>query len=411
MDIVIAIRTSGRSDTIEEHTLKYVKDLGYKIYIFCPEHEKKIYLKKFKGVYTITKGSDEGLNEANNQVHKYFPEGKKILFMDDDITGIHKWNGEKFEPADLKHYIEEGFKLCMENNFGMFGFYPVKNGFFMKDLPEYHKGLYFAMGGITGVINDRSLRTVTFKEDYERCIINYLKYGGLIRFNKVKIDNILYKNKGGQEHIRTTELMEETIEELLKKYPEYCKRKASKSKYPEMTLINKKYSTQFHLEKQLELMTWSKNTDRPNVSGIDTSKEWVSKRPHANPCYSYTFGYIRPRRAVKGTLELTRVTHRNPIVYELAKKYCEETMPDLKFTTVTINKDIVCLPHKDKYNQSDSMIVSFGDFTEGGNLYIIEDGIEKKVNTKNNPYMFCGRNTHWNDKANGRRYSLVYYCL
>ena len=409
-DIVIAIRTAKRINTIEEHTLKVIKDLPYKVYIFCPESEKKEYLKKYKGKYTITRGSDEGLNHANNAVHNYFPSGKKILFMDDDITGVYKWNGDKFENADLEHYIEEGFKLLGENNFKLFGFYPIKNGFFMKGKPEYSKGLQFCMGGIMGLINDKELRTTTYKEDYERCIINYIKYGGIIRFNYVKVDNILYKNKGGQENIRTVKLMEETIEELINKYPNYCKRKVSKGKYPEMTLINKPYNTAYHLEKQLNLITWSKNCDRPNVSGKDEEKS-TKQNPVGFPCYSYTFGYIRPRRAKLGTRELTKITYKYPIVYNLAKKYIEELMPNFEFSTITINKDITCLPHTDKYNQSDSLIVAFGDYTEGGNLYIKIDDIEHKINVKNKPYIFNGRNLHWNDKANGSRYSLVYFNL
>ena len=86
-------------------------------------------------------------------------------------------------------------------------------------------------------------------------------------------------------------------------------------------------------------------------------------------------------------------------------------MPDFKFTTITINRDIVCLPHTDKYNQSDSMIVAFGDYTEGGNLYIRINGKDKKFCIKNSPLIFNGRNLHWNDEANGRRYSLVFFNL
>lgn len=410
-DIVIAIRTCKRINTIEEHTLNVIKDLPYKVYIFCPESEKKEYLKKYKGKYTITRGSDKSLNDANNAVHKYFPIGKKILFMDDDIKSVNKWNGEAFETADLKYYIEEGFRLCNENNFKLFGFYPVKNGFFMKDQKEYSKGLQFCMGGIMGVVNDKELRTITYKEDYERCIINYIKYGGIIRFNYVKVDNILYTNKGGQEDKRTTELMDKTIEELVSKYPEYCRRKESKGKYPEITLINKPYKLQYHLYKQLDLITWSKNTDRPNVSGVDEDKTTNPKDKIGYPCYSYTFGFIRPRGTKLGTFALTRISEKYPLIYKLAKMYSEELTNDFQFTTITINRDIVCIPHVDKYNQSDSMITAFGDYTEGGNLFIKIDNKEHKVNVKNKAYIFNGRNLHWNDKANGKRYSLVYFNL
>ena len=57
------------------------------------------------------------------------------------------------------------------------------------------------------------------------------------------------------------------------------------------------------------------------------------------------------------------------------------------------------------------LIVAFGDYTEGGNLYIRIDDKEHKINVKCKPYVFNGRNLHWNDKANGSRYSLVYFNL
>jgi len=409
--IVIAIRTCKRINTIEQHTLKVIKDLPYKVYIFCPEYEKKEYLKKYKGVYTITDGGDKGTHLCNQKIVDYFSGNKKIIQMDDDIKSFLEWNGEKFIDGDLQHYIEEGFRLLEENNFKLFGFYPVKNGFFMKNLPEISKGLQFCMGGIHGFINDKSLRTIdNYRDDYERSILNYLKYGGCIRFNKCKVDNVIYVNEGGQAKSRTIENMTASTEYMTTTYPNYCRVKKCKSPYPEIQIINKPYKTEYHLEKQLNLITWSKNCDRPNVSGKNEEKS-TKQNPVGFPCYSYTFGYIRPRRAKLGTRELTQITNKYPIIYTLASKYINETMPDFPFSTITINKDIVCLPHIDKYNQSDSLIVAFGEYTEGGNLYIKIDDIDHKINVKNKPYIFNGRNLHWNDKPNSSRYSLVYFNL
>ena len=412
-EIVIAIRTAKRIDTIEEHTLKIIKDLPYKVYIFCPESEKKEYLKKYKGKYTITDGGDKGTHLCNQKIVDYFRGNKNIIQMDDDIKSFLEWDGKNFVDGDLQHYIEEGFRLIKENNFKLFGFYPVKNGFFMKDLPEVSKGLQFCMGGIHGFINDKSLRTIdNYRDDYERCILNYLKYGGCIRFNKCKVDNVIYVNEGGQAKTRTIDNMTASTEYMTTTYPNYCRVKKCKSPYPEIQIKNQKYNIQYHLWKQLDLITWSKNCDRANVSGLDEEKTKGSiKNKIGFPCYSYTFGYIRPRCSVIGTRELTRISKKYPLIYELVKKYAEEVMPDFKFTTITINRDIVCLPHTDKYNQSDSMIVAFGDYTEGGNLYIRINGKDKKFCIKNRPLIFNGKNLHWNDEANGRRYSLVFFNL
>jgi len=389
-DIVIAIRTSNRINTIEEHTLKVIKDLPYKVYIFCPQYEKKEYIKKYKGVYTITDGGDKGAHLCNQKIVDYFCGNKKIIQLDDDIKSFLEWNGEKFIDGDLQHYIEEGFRLLKENNFKLFGFD------YINDSSEIRKGLQLCVGGIHGFINDKSLRTIdNHRDDYERSILNYIKYGGCITFNKCKVDIEKSINKS-TEYMTTT-------------YPNYCRIKCE-SPYPEIEIKNIPYKTEYHLEKQLNLITWSKNTDRPNVSGKDEVKS-KKTAPVGLPCYSYTFGYIRPRRTKIGTRELTRITSKYPIIHTLASKYIYEMMPDFSFSTITINKDIVCLPHTDRYNQSDSLIVAFGDYTEGGNLYIKINDIEHKIDIKNKPYIFNGRNLHWNDKPNNSRYSLVYFNL
>ena len=77
-NIVIAIRTCGRINVIEEQTLKIVKDLGFDIHIFCPESEKKNFLKKYKGIYKIHKGSNEGLNIANEMIYNFFINYRKF---------------------------------------------------------------------------------------------------------------------------------------------------------------------------------------------------------------------------------------------------------------------------------------------------------------------------------------------
>lgn len=411
-DIVIAIRTCKRLDVIEQQTLNVVKDLPFKIYIFCPESEKKEYLKKYKGVYTITRGSDEGLNVANEMIYNYFPKNKKIVVCDDDVKGFWEMKDNVLVEGNLEKYIIEGFTQCEENGFKLFGFYPVKNAYFMKDRKELDLGLNYIQGGIFGVLNNRAVLVGgdDYREDYERSIKHYIDYGGNIRFNHAVVEHIMVNNKGGLNDTRTNEKMVKSTEYMLNTYGMYLREKKCKSKYREIQIINKPYNTAYHLEKQLNCITWSKNTDRPNVSGKDESKS-TKQNPVGFPCYSYTFGYIRPRRAKLGTRELTRITHKYPIVYNLAKKYLQELMPDFPFSTITINKDITCLPHTDKYNQSDSVIVAFGDYTEGGNLYIKIDETEHKINVKNKPYIFNGRNLHWNDKANGSRYSLVYFNL
>ena len=244
MSIVIAIRTAKRIDTIEEHTLNVIKALGYPVYIFCPEDEIKQYKKRFRGKgYKIVDGGSEGTHLCNQKIVDYFPDGKRVVQMDDDVKSFVEWDGEKFVDACLNRYIERGFELCDMYDLKLFGFYPVKNGYFMKNKDEYSKGLQFIMGGIHGFVNDKNLRTQdNYRDDYERSILNYINYGGCIRFNYVKVDNIIYVNKGGQAKLRTLESMKASCDYMLSTYPDYCRLKKCKSKYPEIAIKTKAYA-------------------------------------------------------------------------------------------------------------------------------------------------------------------------
>lgn len=415
-NIVIAIRTYGRLSTIANDTLALIEEhkLPYPVWIFCPEEEKREYLKRYKGKYHIT-SRGETIQEVNDKIIDYFTWDKKIIQMDDDCKEFLELDPEtkKLVKGDLKHYIEEGFKLCEENGFKLWGFYPVKNAYFMKDQPNISKGLKFIMGGIHGIINDKNLKTKCgYRDDYERTILNYDKYGGVIRFNWCKVDNRTLTNKGGLVSERSLKNMTDSTNYMLNKYSEYCRAKKSKSKYPEISLVNKPYCIKIHIQKQLNIITWSKNCDRPNVSGLDEEKSKNRKDNVGFPCYSYTFGCIRPRGSKKGVLQDTRITEKYPLIFKLASELCKSFEPNHEFTTITINKDIVCQPHTDKYNNGDSLIISVGDYTEGGNLYVEEkDGTVKKYDTRKPLYFNGAKFKHWNDKANSQRFSFVYFRL
>ena len=284
----------------------------------------------------------------------------------------------------------------------------------MKDRPLIDKGLSFIVGGLHGIVNDKSMRPkgeFGYSEDYEKCIINYIKYGGAIRFNKARHINKLYTNKGGLQDHRTTDSMIEDREKMVEAYPQYCRlKKESKSKYPEIKIINKPYTIENHLLANFKNMGWMENTSRPNVSGVNPKYDVRPKNRAGNPCYSYTLGFIKLRCAKSDDLVISALTKRFDFLYGLLKRYIHKIDPTFKFTGITLNKNICCLPHTDKYNQSKSYIVALGDYT-GGHLFIEDE--DKKVvkhNINNKPLLFSGKNTHWNDATIGERFSMIFYC-
>ena len=90
---------------------------------------------------------------------------------------------------------------------------------------------------------------------------------------------------------------------------------------------------------------------------------------------------------------------------------CVKVLPDSwkqLCNAVTINKDLVCAPHRDRHNKTDSLILFLGDF-EGGELHL-ENGqcfAEKGVFHQFNGQKYL----HWNSPIqSGTKYSIVYYC-
>jgi hypothetical protein len=94
-----------------------------------------------------------------------------------------------------------------------------------------------------------------------------------------------------------------------------------------------------------------------------------------------------------------------PELYESLKSLLLLIDPDFKASTITINKNVICEPHKDELNRGDTWIIGLGDYT-GGRL-IIED---LPLDIKNKPFKFDGSQLlHWTEPFAGTRYSIMFY--
>ena len=63
--------------------------------------------------------------------------------------------------------MEKKVIYCLKNNIGLFGIYPIKNGYFMKDLPEKTIDLRFCVGTFWGCINNHNIQiNIEEKEDF-----------------------------------------------------------------------------------------------------------------------------------------------------------------------------------------------------------------------------------------------------
>mgnify|MGYP003654033159 CR=1 FL=1 len=80
------------------------------------------------------------------------------------------------------------------------------------------------------------------------------------------------------------------------------------------------------------------------------------------------------------------------------------------YTSIHVNKNVICPRHYDPKNVGDSVLVSFGDYT-GCNIVIEEDCIPTTYDAFSQPILFNGSTLrHWNtDDLTGTKYSLVFY--
>ncbi len=151
------------------------------------------------------------------------------------------------------------------------------------------------------------------------------------------------------------------------------------------------------LHAMLEAINFPKKGNKSNRRGFPLNHQ------------SMTLGYTRARFGRKhGNLyDLSYNTNKYLDIYNeilrIGNKYCP-----FEFTSIQVNKNVVCPKHKDGKNVGESMLVSFGDY-EGCNI-VIED-IE--FNTNCRPIIFDGANLeHWNtpfESDSGNKYSLVFF--
>lgn len=255
-DYVIAIPTYNRAEMIKKKTLKLLEKYlinPSKIYIFVANAEQyELYIEELDIKYSnnIIIGQ-LGLLNQRKFISNYFPEGQWILQMDDDIDNIVFLNDDNKKEVelleDLESFVYTSFLECKKNKICCWGIHPTDNPFYMSHGISIN--LKLIVGCFFGIINDRELENkvaITEKEDFERTILYFEKYGKIMRHNYVGVDTNYFKNSGGLQspelnHNRIEKAFE-SVHYLLEKYPYCCTRKDKKN-LPDIRL-NYRYKSQ-----------------------------------------------------------------------------------------------------------------------------------------------------------------------
>ena len=228
-DFVVAIPSYDRPKELNKKTLTMLEDNNISkniITVFVASAEqKKIYEEEIGTDYKIVIGV-KGMANIRNFMTNYYPSGKKILFIDDDISRIVKGesSGMKITTVtNLKSLASNGFNLCKKHGYALWGLHPSSNHRSLKSDKLVTNNLKYIIGALYGVINDKSLKvSLDQAEDYERTLKYYVKYGGMIRFNNYS-GYTTYYAKGGMEAAgRTSSKEDSDKKQLVKKYSQYA---------------------------------------------------------------------------------------------------------------------------------------------------------------------------------------------
>jgi hypothetical protein len=119
---------------------------------------------------------------------------------------------------------------------------------------------------------------------------------------------------------------------------------------------------------------------------------------------SMTFGIVKVRYS--GTVGISRPSLQYPAIYAEMRRLAHLIAPDFAFSSIHLNKNVVCPLHKDDNNVGQSLLVSFGDYT--GCELVVGDQV---LDTKHRPVIFDGsRLEHMNlPTLVGTKYSLVFF--
>jgi hypothetical protein len=258
-DYVIAIPSYKRAETLRDKSLAVLKEYKIdpkRIDIFVAnKDEEKVYKETLEpGTYNKIIVGVPKIGPQRNFISEYYPVGKAVIHMDDDIQGFIEYSktakrNEK-KLVNLEAAIQRGFAECRKHNCRLWGIYPTPNGYFMND--KVDNDLRFIIGCFNGMYNPGTkgpkgvkLALEMDKEDYERSVRFYIADGGVIRMRGYAPKTAYYTEKGGNQEYRTKKSVMDGAKWMVKTFPDYATMNLTKkSGYPEVRLRDKTEAAQ-----------------------------------------------------------------------------------------------------------------------------------------------------------------------
>jgi hypothetical protein len=403
-EYVIAIPSYKRSNILKQKTLSTLEKESIarnKIFIFVVEEEFSKYNEMLPD-YQIIIGKI-GLVNQRQFIHEYFPEGKHILFLDDDIMEMDLLG------KSLNDFIHEAFDECALQHSFIWSVYPVWNKYFRENQKYMTTCLNYLVGAFYGVINRRITMNILYdnKEDVERSILFFKKFGKTIRYNQIGFKTKYYGNVGGMGTLQ--ERMDDIIKAtdyLVDTYPDYGTRKIRKNGIHEFILKKLTPPPQPIILSSIDPSLFSYLYDLLKKKTLPYKYPGKGNSGRLGfPKYKGGVFGLCKRKLPPKVVGVSFLTKKYPEIYDELVRIGKLICP-FEFTSIQLNCDLVSPKHKDKNNCGDSLLISFGDYN-GANIVV--NSIQ--YDAKYTPIIFNGSLCeHWNtDDLVGTKYSLIYF--
>jgi cellulose synthase/poly-beta-1,6-N-acetylglucosamine synthase-like glycosyltransferase len=227
---VVCIPSYNRAEICNKKTLALLKRLDVersriRVYV-ANASQHALYSKALDPAYYghLVVGR-KGLARQREFIGSQFPHGKRILFLDDDISDIDLGLSQ-FRNMAFTAFVDAAFAECQASDAFIWGVYPVNNRYFMTHRPERSTHLTYIVGAMYGVINRPNLKDIKIgvkdeKEDVYRTIKYFLHDGTVLRFNRIGFATQYYGRVGGmgtrEERLEASRL---AVANLAKKHPD-----------------------------------------------------------------------------------------------------------------------------------------------------------------------------------------------
>lgn len=233
----VVIPSYERAELIQKRSLALCRRLGIinRVTVFIADEPKQIADYAHLGLEIVC--GPRGLCAMRNFITDYYPEDAELFCMDDDIEEIYcaEDNGKlrPMESQEFRDWLDQAFAELRNMRASLFGVYPVRNAFFMKDLPPITRDLRFCVGSMWGCLNrkgEAARLTLEEKEDFERTLLAYKRDGAVLRYNRIAPKTRYYANGGGMQANDRDRVADAraSCATLIERFPQWCRLYTSK---------------------------------------------------------------------------------------------------------------------------------------------------------------------------------------